>query len=68
MIDGCAAIHPLDLGLLMLRGISNTGHFGQAKQCVINACDTNYLLSTDEVMANILHMAQKMDDDPPDQA
>jgi hypothetical protein len=55
MIDGYAAIHPHTVGLLMLRGISNTGHFGQAKHCVINALDTNYLLSADEVMANILH-------------
>jgi hypothetical protein len=37
-------------------------------QCVINAFDTNYLLSADEVMANILHLAQNMDDDPPDPA
>jgi hypothetical protein len=31
MIDGSAAIHPHHLGLLMLRGISSTGPFGQAK-------------------------------------
>jgi hypothetical protein len=68
MIDGSAPIHSHNLGLLMLRGISCTYHFGQAKQCVINAFDTNYLLSADEVMANILHMAQNMDDDAPDQA
>jgi hypothetical protein len=47
----------------MLRGISNTGHFGKAKKCVINAFDTNYLLSADEVMANILHLAQNMDEE-----
>jgi hypothetical protein len=52
MIDGSAAIHSHNLGLLiMLRGISNTGPFGQAKQCVINALDTQYLLYADEVMA-----------------
>jgi hypothetical protein len=28
------------LGLLMLRGISNTGHVGHAKQCVTSAFDT----------------------------
>jgi hypothetical protein len=30
MIDGSAAIHYHNLGLLMLRGISNIGHFGLA--------------------------------------
>jgi spore cortex formation protein SpoVR/YcgB (stage V sporulation) len=44
MVDGSAAIHPHNLGLLMLRGISNTGPYGQAKQCIINAFDTNYML------------------------
>jgi hypothetical protein len=68
MIDGSATIHPHNMGLLMLRGISSTGHFGQAKHCVINALDTNYLLFADEVMANILNMAQNMDDNPPDPA
>jgi hypothetical protein len=29
---------------------------------VINAFDTHYLMSADEVMANILHMAQNMDE------
>jgi hypothetical protein len=32
MVDGSAAIHPHNLGLLMLRGISSSGPFGQAKQ------------------------------------
>jgi hypothetical protein len=63
--DSSAAIHPHNMGLLMLRGISSTGHFGQAKQCVINAFDTNYLLSADEVMASILHLAQTMDEELP---
>jgi hypothetical protein len=45
-----AATHPHHLGLLMLRGISSTGPFVKAKQCVINSIDTNYLLSADEVM------------------
>jgi hypothetical protein len=66
MIDGSAPINPHNLGLLMLRGISTTCHFGKVKQCVINAFDTNYLLSAEEVMANILHLAQNMDDDAPD--
>jgi hypothetical protein len=64
MVDGSAAIHPHNLGLLMLRGISSSGAHGQAKQCVINAFDTDYLLSADEVMAIILHLAHNMDDDP----
>jgi hypothetical protein len=46
----------------MLRGISSSGPFVQTKQCVINAFDTDYLLSADEVMANILHLAQNMDE------
>jgi hypothetical protein len=67
-IAGFAVIHPHNLGLLMLRGINHTGHFGQAKQCVITAFDTNYLLSADEEMANILHLAPNMDDELPDPA
>jgi hypothetical protein len=35
MIDGSAAIHPHNLGLLMLRGTFSAGPFGQAKQYVI---------------------------------
>jgi hypothetical protein len=31
MVDGSAAIHPHNLGMLMLRGISSTGPYGQAK-------------------------------------
>jgi hypothetical protein len=73
MIHGSAAIHPYHLGLLMLwewhfecgSGISITCHFGRAKYCVINAVDTNYLLSGDEVMANILHLAQNMQEELP---
>jgi hypothetical protein len=65
MIYQSAAIHPHHMGLLMLRGISNTGHFGQPKQCVINAVDSNYLMSTDEVMASTLHLAQNMEDGLP---
>jgi hypothetical protein len=42
---------------------STTGLFGQAKQCVINAFDTDYLLSTDEVTASILHLAHNMDEE-----
>jgi hypothetical protein len=47
MIDGSDVIHPHNLGLLMLRGISTTSPYGQAKQCVINAFDTKYFLSAD---------------------
>jgi hypothetical protein len=51
----------------MLRGISSTGPHGQAKQCVIHAFDTYYMLSADEVMASILHLAHNMnEDDAPD--
>jgi hypothetical protein len=49
--------------MLMLRGISSNGAFGQAKQCVINAFDTNYLMSADEVMASIIHLARNMDEE-----
>jgi hypothetical protein len=67
MVDGSAATHPHNLGLLMLRGISSHGPHGQAKQCVINAFDTDDMLSADEVMASILHLAHNMDeDDAPD--
>jgi hypothetical protein len=52
----------------MLRGISCIAHLGQAKQCVIDAFDTNYLVSADEVMASILHPAQNMDEEFPDLA
>jgi ribosomal protein S10 len=48
------------MGLLMLRGISGNGPLSEAKQRVIDAFDTNYLLSADEVTANILHLAQNM--------
>jgi hypothetical protein len=41
---------------------SCNGPFGHAKQCVINALDTNYLMSADEGMASTLHLAQNMDD------
>jgi hypothetical protein len=66
-VDGSAAIHPHNLGFLMLRGISSTGPHGQAKQCVINAFDTDYMMSAGGVMASILHLAHNMDeDDAPD--
>jgi hypothetical protein len=61
MIDGYVAIHPHKLGLLMLPGISSSGEYGHAKQCAINAIDTNYLLSGDEVMAITLHLDQNME-------
>jgi hypothetical protein len=67
MVDGSAAIHPQNLGLLMLRGISSNGPHGHATHCIINAFDTYYMLSVDEVMASILHLADNMDeDDAPD--
>jgi hypothetical protein len=63
MINGSSPVHPYIFGLLVLRGISNTGHFAHAKQCVVDAFDTNHLMSADEVMAIILHMAQNMDEE-----
>jgi hypothetical protein len=62
-IDGSAAIHSHNLGQLMLRGISSTGPFGQAKQCVINAFETENLMSADEVMDCIVHLTHNMDED-----
>jgi hypothetical protein len=47
--------------------ISSNGPHGEAKHCVINAFDADYMLSVDEVMASILHLAHNMDeDDAPD--
>jgi hypothetical protein len=65
MIDGSAAIHPHNFGLLMLRGISTSSQYGHAKKCAINAFDTDYLLSADEVMASIMHLAQNMEEELP---
>jgi hypothetical protein len=65
MIDGLAAIHPHHLGFLMLRGISITSPYGQAKHCAINVFDTNYSMSANEVMAKIFHLAQNMDEELP---
>jgi hypothetical protein len=62
-MDGSAAIHPHNLGQLMMRGVSSNGPFGHAKQCVIDAFDTNYLMSAVEVMASILHLVQNMDEE-----
>jgi hypothetical protein len=63
LIDGSAAIHPHSLGLLILRGISSTCPLGQAKQCVMNAVNTDYMTYADEVMASILHLAHNMDEE-----
>jgi hypothetical protein len=63
MIDGSAAVPPHNMSLLMLRGISNSSQYGHAKQCAIYAFDTDYFLSADEVMANILHLAQNMEEE-----
>jgi hypothetical protein len=65
VIDGSAAILPHHMVLLTLRGISATGPFCQANQCVINAFDTNYLMSADEAMANIFHLAKNMEEELP---
>jgi hypothetical protein len=65
MIHGYAAIHPHSLGLFMLRGISGTGQNKHAKQWAINAFDPNYLLSAEEVIASILHVAHNMEEELP---
>jgi hypothetical protein len=49
----------------MLRGISSSSQHGHAKQCAINAFDTDYLMSADEVMASILHQAQNIKEELP---
>jgi hypothetical protein len=67
MADGSAASHPHNLGIIMLRGTSSNGPHGQAKQCVIKAFGTYYLMSANEVMTSILHLAHNLDeDDAPD--
>jgi hypothetical protein len=60
MISGSAALHTHHIGLLMMRGISCNGHFGQAKQFVINAVAANCLFSVDDVMPNIIHISQNV--------
>jgi hypothetical protein len=65
MIDGSTVIHPHNVGLLMLRDISTSCYYGHAKQCAINAFDTIYLMSADEVMASILLIAQNMEEELP---
>jgi hypothetical protein len=42
MIDGYVVIHPHNLGLLMLCGISSSCQYGKAKQCAIKAFDIDY--------------------------
>jgi hypothetical protein len=61
--DGSAAIHPHVLALVTIRGLSNVGQYGQAKQCVINAFDTDFIMSADRVMGSIIHRAQNLDGD-----
>jgi hypothetical protein len=40
MVDGSAAIHPHNMGLFMLRGISITGPFDHAKQSLTPSTQT----------------------------
>jgi hypothetical protein len=61
--DGSATIHPHVLALVMIRGLSNVGQYGQAKQCVINAFDTDFIMSADRVMGSIIHQAHNLDAD-----
>jgi hypothetical protein len=46
----------------MIRGLSTVGQYGQEKQCVINAFDTDFILSADRVMESIIHLAQNLDE------
>jgi hypothetical protein len=64
--DRFAAIHPHVLALIMIRGLSNVGQYGQAKQCVINAFDTDFIISPQRVMGSIIHQAQNLDADDSD--
>jgi hypothetical protein len=43
--DGSAAIHPLVLALVMIRGLPNVGQYGQAKKYVISPFDTDFILA-----------------------
>jgi hypothetical protein len=61
--DVSAAIHPHVLAMVMIRGLSNVGQYGLAKQCVINAFHTDFILSADRVMGSIIHQAQNLDAD-----
>jgi hypothetical protein len=61
--DGSAAIHPRVLAMVMIRGMSNVWQYGQAKQCVNNAFDTDFILSADRVMRSIIHQAQNLNVD-----
>jgi hypothetical protein len=61
--EGYAAIHPHVLALVKIRGLSNVGQYGQAKKCVINAFDTDFILSADRVMGSIIHQVQNLDAD-----
>jgi hypothetical protein len=58
--DGSVVIHPHVLAVVMIRGLSNVGQYGQAKQCVINAFDTDFILSADRVMGSNIHQAQNL--------
>jgi hypothetical protein len=47
----------------MIRGLSNVGQYGEAKQCAINVFDTDFIMSADRVMGSIIHQAQNLDAD-----
>jgi hypothetical protein len=49
--------------MVMIRGLSSVGHYSHAKQCVINAFDTDFILSADRVMGSIIHQARNLDAD-----
>jgi hypothetical protein len=59
--DGSAVIYHHVFALVMIRGLSNVGEYGQAKQCVIYAFDTDFILSVDRVMGTIIHQPHDLD-------
>jgi hypothetical protein len=61
--DGFATIHPHVVAMVIIRGLSNVGQYGQTKQWVINAFDTDFIMSADRVMGSIIHLAQNLDAD-----
>jgi hypothetical protein len=45
----------------MICGLSLIGQLGHAKQSVINAFDTDFIMSTDKVMGSIIPQAYNLD-------
>jgi hypothetical protein len=58
--DGSAAIHHHVLARVIIRGLSNVGQHGHAKQRATNAFDTYFIVYVDRVMDSIIHQAQTL--------